>query len=87
MFRMACKKDFEKWFKKEFPEHEDGCLYGKPALKLAWNAACDLQKKTYTDCLHVFQKTYKKEIKSLQQKLDTEQKLNIQLTVMQHREK
>ena len=31
--------NFDEWFKKEFPDHEDGCLYGKLALKMAWEAA------------------------------------------------
>ena len=30
---------FNQWFRNEFPEHEDGCLYGKIALENAWNRA------------------------------------------------
>ena len=37
---------FEEWFNKEFPDHEDGCLYGKLALNMAWKA-CERQSNNY----------------------------------------
>ena len=30
--------DFEEWFKKVFPEHKSGYMYGKKAIEIAFNA-------------------------------------------------
>lgn len=30
--------EFEEWFKKTFPKHRSGYLYGKKAIEIAYNA-------------------------------------------------
>lgn len=37
--------EFEEWFKKMFPEHKSGYLYGKKAIEIAFNAGKELAKK------------------------------------------
>lgn len=41
---MDYDKDFNEWFEKAFPDHEDGCLYGKIALQDAWNNGSKKEK-------------------------------------------
>lgn len=37
--------DFEEWFKKTFPEHKSGYLYGKKAIEVAFAAGKESGKK------------------------------------------
>lgn len=37
--------DFEQWFNTVFPDHEDGCLYGKLALKNCWETCEAITKR------------------------------------------
>ena len=37
--------EFEEWFKKTFPEHKSGYLYGKKAIEVAFNAGKEIGKK------------------------------------------
>lgn len=35
----------EAWFNKEYPDHDDGCLYGKIVVKAAYTAGADSREK------------------------------------------
>ncbi len=55
----------EAWFNKEYPDHDDGCLYGKIVVKAAYTAGADSREKRIDEL--------KAQIKVLEQNLeDTE---------------
>ena len=59
------KRNQEKWnkseeyFQKEFPDHEDGCLYGKIVVKAAYTAGRESREPELTEAKEIIREYLK----------------------------